>query len=495
LKLGEQKQTRVFADNSLLVQNIDRLTHGHPLYLALAAEAVLEAKARGQNLSPGDFELAEVSSEIAPEHEDEQIRDYLLDLFLRQLTEPERKELIFCAVPRFLDAALLRVILPSLDDIDRQHRWSYYRQLTFMSPIDQNRIVFHPLVRTLLLRQLPVDQEPESDYYRTHAHLRDYFHALASKPELSPSQEIVSEQAEIEAAYHALALGDPGPAIVLGIFAQGRNLTLWEPLLEAVAQAPVELMPDDVEYQAYDALVRAERHHAVQDVVKTIILYIWLLAATQGTPEEVARVQVNLGNAYNQLPGGDREANLRRAIKCYEAALQVRTREAFPVDWAMTQNNLGIAYSDLPGGDREANLRRAIACYEAALQVRTHEAFPVDWAETQINLGEAYRQLTDGSREANLRCAIKCYEAALQICTREAFPLQWAIAQNNLGETYSDLSGGDQDMNLRHAIERYEAALQIFQSLHVDYYAQEVNRNLESARDKLRNLDQGESHS
>src|SRR5437879_10885314 len=74
-------------------------------------------------------------------------------------------------------------------------------------------------------------------------------------------------------------------------------------------------------------------------------------------------------DVYSDLPGGDREANLRRAIECYEAALQVRTREAFPVDWAMTQNNLGIAYSDLPGGDREANLRRAIECYEAALQV------------------------------------------------------------------------------------------------------------------------------
>jgi tetratricopeptide (TPR) repeat protein len=541
LKLGEQKQTRVFADNSLLVQTIDQLTHGHPLFLALAAEAVLEAKARGQELKPGDFELAGVSSEIAPEHEDEQIRDYLLDLFLRQLSEAERKELIFCAVPRFLDASILRVILPTLDDIDRQQRWNYYRQLTFMSPLDPHRVVFHPLVRTLLLRQLPVDQEPESDYYRTHTRLKDYFHALTSRQKPSLSQETVAEQAKIEEAYHALALGDPNPPIVLGVFAQGRNLTLWEPLLEAVTQAPVELMPDDVAYQAYDALVRAEQHHVVQDAVSAIVLYTWFLAASQETPEEIAGLQNNLGEAYRQLPGGDREANLRRAIACYEAALQVYTREAFPMQWAGTQNNLGIAYSDLPGGDREANLRQAIACYEAALQVRTREAFPVDWAGTQNNLGEAYRQLPGGDQEVNLRQAIACYEAALQVRTREAFPVDWAGTQNNLGIAYSDLPGGDQEANLRQAIACYEAALQvytreafpvdwagtqnnlgaaysdlpggdreaslrqaiacyeaalqIYQLVHVDYYAHMVNGNLESARDELRSLEQGESHS
>jgi hypothetical protein len=49
--------------------------------------------------------------------------------------------------------------------------------------------------------------------------------------------------------------------------------------------------------------------------------------------------------------------------------LQVRTREAFPLDWAQTQNNLGNAYWSLPTGDRAANLQQAIACYQAALQI------------------------------------------------------------------------------------------------------------------------------
>ena len=130
--------------------------------------------------------------------------------------------------------------------------------------------------------------------------------------------------------YHALALGDPNPAIALGVFAQRGNLTLWEPLLEAVAQAPVELISENAEQQAYDALVRAERHHDVQDVVRAIILCTWLLTAAQGILEKTAYLQNNLGNAYGDLPGGDREANLRQATACYGSFCRcIRTRR-FP---------------------------------------------------------------------------------------------------------------------------------------------------------------------
>jgi tetratricopeptide (TPR) repeat protein len=81
-----------------------------------------------------------------------------------------------------------------------------------------------------------------------------------------------------------------------------------------------------------------------------------------------AMTQNNLGNAYQNLPTGDRGENLQRAIACYEAALRVYTEREFPMDWAMTQKNLGIAYGNLSTGDRAENLRRAIACYEAAIR-------------------------------------------------------------------------------------------------------------------------------
>jgi len=178
-------------------------------------------------------------------------------------------------------------------------------------------------------------------------------------------------------------------------------------------------------------------------------------------PAQWAATQNNLGNAYCVLPTGDRAENLRQAITCYQAALRVSTEEVFPVDWAATHNNLGNAYKELPMGDRAENLRQAIACYQAALRVRTEEAFPVDWATTQNNLGNAYCVLPTGDRAQNLRQAIACYQAALRVYTEQAFPGDWAQTQNNLGNAYADLPTGDRAENLRRAVACYETALRV----------------------------------
>ena len=83
-------------------------------------------------------------------------------------------------------------------------------------------------------------------------------------------------------------------------------------------------------------------------------------------PQDWAMTQNNLGTAYSDAakqplrerirgdsPDGDSkaeradnleqafvQASLEKAIAAYEAALQVRTRDAFPQDWAITQGNL-----------------------------------------------------------------------------------------------------------------------------------------------------------
>src|SRR3712207_6360608 len=56
--------------------------------------------------------------------------------------------------------------------------------------------------------------------------------------------------------------------------------------------------------------------------------------------ERWAALQMVLGNSLEQNPQGDRAENLEEAIRCYELALEVFTREDFPHDWARTQRNL-----------------------------------------------------------------------------------------------------------------------------------------------------------
>ncbi|MGJ5634381.1 CHAT domain-containing protein, partial [Nostoc sp. CALU 1950] len=88
---------------------------------------------------------------------------------------------------------------------------------------------------------------------------------------------------------------------------------------------------------------------------------------------------------------GERAENIESAIAAYSAALEVRTRSAFPEKWARTQNNLGNAYFERILGERAENIELAIAAYSAALEVLTRSAFPQYHAETSLNLGRLYQ--------------------------------------------------------------------------------------------------------
>ncbi|HCI80402.1 MAG TPA: hypothetical protein DHW02_12005, partial [Ktedonobacter sp.] len=214
------QDARLFAEQKL-VEAIHEVTHGHPLALALAAAAFQEADARGRSLNIDTFVEEAVSRHVVPGHENESIEHYLLDLFLRQLPEAERDDLIYCAAPRYLDAATQRAILQLASGSEAKRRWDAYRRLTFVSNTTHERIVFHPVVRALL-RQLTPDSDPTSSYSLTHTRLQTHFQTRATQGD---------ELARIEEAYHALALGNPEPAIQTGIDAQNPHPTLWEPLL------------------------------------------------------------------------------------------------------------------------------------------------------------------------------------------------------------------------------------------------------------------------
>ena len=65
----------------------------------------------------------------------------------------------------------------------------------------------------------------------------------------------------------------------------------------------------------------------------------------------------------------------------------------------MTQNNLGATLGDQgtrTGGEAGKDLiRQAINAYELALQIRTREALPVQWEVTMGNLKVAKKALDD----------------------------------------------------------------------------------------------------
>jgi CHAT domain-containing protein/tetratricopeptide (TPR) repeat protein len=212
---------------------------------------------------------------------------------------------------------------------------------------------------------------------------------------------------------------------------------------------------------AYGSLRQGDREANVKQAIAC-----YEQALRLGTPEAdpffYATAQNNLGNAYGKLREGDREANVKQAIACYEQALRFRTPEANPLDYASTQHNLGTTYARMPMGDRAANLKKAIACYERALRFRTPQANPLHYASTQHSLAEAYRQLREGDRAANLRKAIACYEQALRFCSLEIAPFDYATTRAALGVAYCQLGEGDRVSNVKKAIDCFEQALRVF---------------------------------
>lgn len=240
-------------------------------------------------------------------------------------------------------------------------------------------------------------------------------------------------------------------------------LTRFKTILARPATSAIEL--NDSRYFAgncYYYLAQNSREPAGH-LQQAIAYYDTVLSlyTEQNFPKAWAIVQNDLGNAYVELPTGDRNGNLQKAIAAYEAALQVYTEKEFPAGWAMTQNSLGVAYFRLPTGDHAEYLQKAIAAYQAALRVYTEKDFPLDWAKTQNNLGTAYSDMNSGDHHENLQRAIVAYEAALRIRTEKNFPADWAMTQNNLGNAYWALSADDQSANLQKAIAAYEAALRV----------------------------------
>jgi len=182
-------------------------------------------------------------------------------------------------------------------------------------------------------------------------------------------------------------------------------------------------------------------------------------------PVEWALIQNNLGNNYIYRIRGKRADNIERAISALQSALQIWTHEKFPEKWAYAQDNLGLAFSYQTHGIQTENIEQAILCYQDALKIRTRKKFPKLWAHTQINLGRSYSVQTCGVQTENLEQGIRCYQAALEVYTYESHPRDWAMIQNNIGNIYG--IRGVQTENLEQAIRCYQAALEVY-NLQVD---------------------------
>lgn len=140
-------------------------------------------------------------------------------------------------------------------------------------------------------------------------------------------------------------------------------------------------------------------------------------------PQEFAILQNNLATAFLSIPFTDERARMREAlaVQAFEEGLTVVTLIDHPTEYAMLQNNLGNALQYASSSHVVENNLRALRAYDEALKVRTREAAPLEFANTIANKANCLWNLPDepehpsrGNR-ANLTQARAWYAEAREI--------------------------------------------------------------------------------
>jgi|SRR5215469_4122496 len=108
-------------------------------------------------------------------------------------------------------------------------------------------------------------------------------------------------------------------------------------------------------------------------------------------PNQWALAQSILGAAYLDRVEGVSAENLRHAAGCFDGILEILQRDSDPGLWAGTHYNAALVA--LRRDTSEEAAERAIAHYRQALEVYTRDAFPIDHLKAQQSLGEVLSKL------------------------------------------------------------------------------------------------------
>lgn len=159
-----------------------------------------------------------------------------------------------------------------------------------------------------------------------------------------------------------------------------------------------------------------------------------------------------------------------QVVKDLRTRLERTPRAARPLEHAALRYQLGLTYAELPTGERELNLSRAVASYEHAAELFSPEHHPVEHARVQTARGAALREL------GSPRDAVNACETAAQLLTDAEVPGELGAALNNLGLSRSDLGHHEE------AIAALERAIQAFDEAGEDHQRAMARHNLGQAQ-------------
>ncbi len=215
------------------------------------------------------------------------------------------------------------------------------------------------------------------------------------------------------------------------------------------------------------------------------------LIEAQGTPEEIAELEMNLGVTLQSLASAHR-VPITAAISAYQRALRTFDAHKHPADYAILQNNLAIAFLAMPMTDERGRMREALAvqAFEQGLKVITLIDHPSEYAMLQNNLGNALQYASSSHVVENNLRALDAYDEALKVRSRQDTPLEYANTIANMANCLWNIpieqgQGTAEVDHLARVAELYSEAAELFKSHGEQGKAETTEASLQQVYEEL----------
>jgi len=188
------------------------------------------------------------------------------------------------------------------------------------------------------------------------------------------------------------------------------------------------------------------------------------------TPEEYplnyAMIQSEIGMAYRYLAAYKKsEEYYTKAIDSFNNALSVFSLEKYPDNHAKAMIELGATYLVEKSKFSVDDIKKAIDCFNVALNVYTPNYNRILYGYAYLNLANAYKILAEKNidKKENSLNIINAANKASEILTFDYFPKYYLYAQTIIGKAYCFLSEiENKEENLKLAIHYFDEALKNF---------------------------------
>jgi hypothetical protein len=134
-------------------------------------------------------------------------------------------------------------------------------------------------------------------------------------------------------------------------------------------------------------------------------------------PQMFADIQHYLGNIYAEIPDEVKKKSIWAAVSVssFAEALKFYTKEEYPYEYAMICHNQGNAYTKYPASLHSDNLEKALLWYNQALDIRTRDKYPIERDHTLSNYLEVSWRAADSSDNISERRYNDMYQKALEM--------------------------------------------------------------------------------